>query len=148
MWDFITILCSVAIIFYVIKAIYRYYLQSIRDKAARDFFEKNKINFDYEEESVERTISKLNNINFEKDVGKSNKRFALSFKDFIRQEACPKCKKGNLIIRKGKYGKFIGCTRYPDCRYTEGTEKLKGRRKKFKKDINEEIRSKIKEAYS
>ena len=31
---------------------------------------------------------------------------------------CPKC--GNdLIIRWGRYGKFISCSNFPDCRYTE-----------------------------
>ncbi|MEM4366118.1 MAG: DNA topoisomerase, partial [Candidatus Woesearchaeota archaeon] len=31
---------------------------------------------------------------------------------------CPVCKKGSLTIRKGKYGRFIACDRYPDCRTT------------------------------
>lgn len=30
---------------------------------------------------------------------------------------CPKCK-GVLINRAGKYGKFIGCSSYPNCSYT------------------------------
>jgi Nuclease-related domain/Topoisomerase DNA binding C4 zinc finger len=30
---------------------------------------------------------------------------------------CPKCS-GDLVIRKGKYGKFYGCSNYPNCRYT------------------------------
>jgi DNA topoisomerase-1 len=31
---------------------------------------------------------------------------------------CPEC--GNpLIIRHGRYGKFIGCSNFPECRYTE-----------------------------
>lgn len=30
---------------------------------------------------------------------------------------CPKCG-GNLILRKGKYGDFYGCSNYPRCRYT------------------------------
>ncbi len=30
---------------------------------------------------------------------------------------CPKCG-GNLVERNGKYGKFIGCSRYPKCKYT------------------------------
>jgi len=29
---------------------------------------------------------------------------------------CPKCKKGTLKIRKGKFGYFIGCDSYPDCK--------------------------------
>lgn len=31
---------------------------------------------------------------------------------------CPKCSK-KLIEKRGKYGKFYGCTGYPTCRYTE-----------------------------
>ena len=30
---------------------------------------------------------------------------------------CPKCG-GKLVERNGKYGKFIGCSNYPKCRYT------------------------------
>ncbi|MCP0913987.1 MULTISPECIES: type I DNA topoisomerase [Legionella] len=34
------------------------------------------------------------------------------------EEACPKCGKA-LAIRLGKRGRFIGCTGYPDCDYTQ-----------------------------
>ncbi|MFP4321637.1 MAG: type I DNA topoisomerase [Anaerolineales bacterium] len=33
--------------------------------------------------------------------------------------ACPECKEGDLVVRYGRWGKFIGCNRYPDCKYTE-----------------------------
>lgn len=36
-------------------------------------------------------------------------------------ETCPKCGK-SLIIRWGRNGKFIGCSGYPDCRYTRPIE--------------------------
>jgi len=29
---------------------------------------------------------------------------------------CPVCKQGNLVMKEGKYGKFIACERYPDCK--------------------------------
>ena len=29
---------------------------------------------------------------------------------------CPRCG-GDLVERKGKYGKFIGCTNYPKCKF-------------------------------
>ncbi len=32
-------------------------------------------------------------------------------------EKCPECG-GELVIREGRYGKFIGCSNYPTCRYT------------------------------
>ncbi|MFT7581817.1 MAG: DNA topoisomerase-1 [Myxococcota bacterium] len=33
--------------------------------------------------------------------------------------ACPDCDDGELIYKKGKYGNFIGCVGYPECRHTE-----------------------------
>jgi len=32
-------------------------------------------------------------------------------------ERCPDCG-GDLIVKSGRYGKFIGCANYPTCRYT------------------------------
>jgi DNA helicase-4 len=34
------------------------------------------------------------------------------------EEVCPECHEGFLIKRKGKYGMFLGCSRFPRCRYT------------------------------
>ena len=31
---------------------------------------------------------------------------------------CPKCKEGNLMIKKGKFGFFAACSKYPDCDIT------------------------------
>lgn len=33
---------------------------------------------------------------------------------------CPCCKKGILVERTGRYGKFIGCTNFPKCKYSVG----------------------------
>lgn len=40
-------------------------------------------------------------------------------------EKCPVCGKP-LSIRLGKRGKFIGCTGYPECKYTRNIEKAEG----------------------
>lgn len=32
-------------------------------------------------------------------------------------EECPECKKHNLIVKLGKYGKFLSCSGFPDCKY-------------------------------
>ena len=40
-------------------------------------------------------------------------------------KVCPECKEGDLVIRIGRFGKFISCSRFPDCKHTEKfTEKL------------------------
>lgn len=32
---------------------------------------------------------------------------------------CPTCGDGDLVIKFGRWGKFIGCSNFPDCRHTE-----------------------------
>ena len=32
-------------------------------------------------------------------------------------EVCPKCGEGTLVGRRGKFGPFVGCSRYPECDY-------------------------------
>lgn len=34
----------------------------------------------------------------------------------IKQNICPRCG-GQLVERNGKYGKFIGCSNFPKCRF-------------------------------
>jgi len=41
-----------------------------------------------------------------KDTGNGNPR------------VCPKCGDGELSLKTGRFGAFVGCTRYPDCRFT------------------------------
>jgi DNA topoisomerase-1 len=36
-------------------------------------------------------------------------------------ETCPECGVGELVYRLGRYGRFKGCNRYPDCKYIEKT---------------------------
>lgn len=42
----------------------------------------------------------------------------------MRQEehvgrTCPTCGTGDLVIKYGRWGKFIGCSNYPECKHTE-----------------------------
>ena len=41
-------------------------------------------------------------------------------------EKCPECKVGDLVIRVGRFGKFISCSRFPECRYTRQFKELAG----------------------
>jgi DNA topoisomerase-1 len=38
--------------------------------------------------------------------------------EYVGRE-CPTCNEGQLMIRFGRFGKFISCERFPDCRHTE-----------------------------
>ncbi len=33
-------------------------------------------------------------------------------------DKCPDCKKGDVVIRVGRFGKFKSCSEFPDCKYT------------------------------
>jgi DNA topoisomerase I len=40
--------------------------------------------------------------------------------------ACPSCGNGRLSLKVGKFGAFIGCSNYPDCRYTRQIADING----------------------
>ncbi len=44
--------------------------------------------------------------------------------EVVEGRTCPKCD-STLLIRMGKYGKFIGCSAYPKCKHIEPLEKPK-----------------------
>lgn len=50
------------------------------------------------------------------DVEKNSKRVAIAAEK--TGEKCPECKDGDVIIRIGRFGKFLSCSRFPDCKYT------------------------------
>lgn len=63
----------------------------------------------------------------------------------VLMNECPKCKEGHLILRKGKFGKFMGCTNYPKCDYTS---ELETARAEYKKSINGQFIDDMRQAYS
>ncbi|MDW7657871.1 MAG: type I DNA topoisomerase [Bacillota bacterium] len=42
--------------------------------------------------------------------------------DIPTGEKCPDCHEGDLVIKEGRFGKFIACSRYPECRFTRNIE--------------------------
>lgn len=42
--------------------------------------------------------------------------------DLSSLPVCPKCNKGHLQQRNGKFGAFLGCTNYPACKHTQPVE--------------------------
>ncbi|OGE76176.1 MAG: DNA topoisomerase I [Candidatus Doudnabacteria bacterium RIFCSPLOWO2_01_FULL_48_57] len=40
--------------------------------------------------------------------------------------ACPVCEHGHLVVKKGRFGFFIGCDKYPECKHIEKIEKKTG----------------------
>lgn len=55
----------------------------------------------------------------EKTIGKeilASVRETLDEQNFIG--TCPQCREGRLMLRRGKFGRFIACDKYPDCNNT------------------------------
>ncbi len=42
------------------------------------------------------------------------------------EKKCPECKKGELIKKMGRYGSFVACSNYPDCKYSRPLEEKEG----------------------
>ncbi|MBD3259184.1 hypothetical protein GF371_00975, partial [Candidatus Woesearchaeota archaeon] len=60
----------------------------------------------------------------EEDIGKVlGEAEAESYKRMNTVGKCPVCKKGDLMIKKSRFGKFVGCTNYPKCTATFGLPK-------------------------
>lgn len=75
-------------------------------------------------ESIKRKIeqSNISNLKERKKHIKNIKIDIKETKEKIQNGICPKCG-SQLIERNGKYGKFIGCSKYPKCKYTNKIEK-------------------------
>ncbi|NTU67026.1 MAG: type I DNA topoisomerase [Candidatus Moranbacteria bacterium] len=56
--------------------------------------------------------------------------------------SCPECG-GDLIMKHGRFGKFIACSNYPNCRYTEKTDSEKKMDEEFAEEICEKCGSKM-----
>jgi len=57
---------------------------------------------------------------FEKKLGsveKNAKRVKIEVEKL--GEKCPDCETGELVVRTGRFGKFISCSRFPECKHTE-----------------------------
>ncbi len=42
------------------------------------------------------------------------------------KRVCPSCEEGYLVGRAGPFGAFVGCSRFPRCRYSEGAGEVGG----------------------
>jgi len=47
-------------------------------------------------------------------------------KDAPTGKKCPECGKGEMTLKHGRYGPFLGCSAYPDCKNIERIEKKTG----------------------
>lgn len=68
----------------------------------------------------------INNQHKGKDIRQQHKENVKAYKnsthELKNQKMCPCCK-AELVLRKGKYGEFYGCTNYPRCKITLNPDK-------------------------
>ena len=56
---------------------------------------------------------------FEKDLARAQEQMErVKVPDELIEETCPQCGK-QLAIKSGRFGKFLACSGYPECRYTQ-----------------------------
>lgn len=55
---------------------------------------------------------------FSQDLDKFKETDGKGKKAVLTEITCPECKEHKLAIRFGKAGEFLGCTGYPECKYT------------------------------
>ena len=73
----------------------------------------------------EKTIYNFYN-GFRKDVEKAESEMEkVEIKQEFTGESCPECS-SPLVFKLGKFGKFIACSNFPDCRYTNTIQKKVG----------------------
>jgi len=51
------------------------------------------------------------------EVEKNAKRVKIEVEKLGKK--CPDCEKGELVVRTGRFGKFISCSLFPECKHTE-----------------------------
>lgn len=56
---------------------------------------------------------------FSEDVAKSGEADRAKVPVESTGEKCPVCNEGEIVIRTGKFGKFLSCNRFPECKYTD-----------------------------
>ncbi len=104
------------------------YSPSILDEKLTRSFEDEMQRIRDEKETKETVLEKARNTlttilkdfkEKEKDIGTELKQAHFDSMDAAATLGdCPVCKEGKLMIKKGKYGRFVACNRYPDCKTT------------------------------
>lgn len=58
-------------------------------------------------------------IPFKDELNRAEEKIGIiEVEDLESEEKCPKCGR-NLVIKQGRYGKFLACPGFPECRYTQ-----------------------------
>lgn len=76
-----------------------------------------------------------------------NKEKSIKRSDVVNEESdeiCDKCG-SKMVIKLGRYGKFLSCSNYPECKNAKPLPGKKGKNEKDKPEIDEELKKKLKD---
>ncbi|NLT12088.1 MAG: type I DNA topoisomerase [Clostridiaceae bacterium] len=60
---------------------------------------------------------------FHDQVEKAGKEVAkIEMQVTMTGDKCPECQQGDLLIKEGRYGRFVACSNFPECKYTKNLE--------------------------
>jgi len=131
-------------IFGKISDAFKKHREKIRDQVAEEVF--NGLNIEAVIDDYKNKLAHIGYIKTDPIRGEIDRlKVQLWGRNAVLMNECPKCKDGQLIVRNGKFGKFMGCTKYPKCDYTNNIVKA---REEYKKSINEQVVNDIQRAYS
>jgi len=104
------------------------YSPDILDEALTRHFEEEMEQIQIGKKKKEKILNEAKKIltkvlkDFKKNEKKIGKALSDANLETLQQESligpCPVCKKGDLTIKRSKFGRFIACSTYPDCKAT------------------------------
>lgn len=68
--------------------------------------------------SFKESVQQADNLKYPDVLAKMEESLAAHLFPTEESKTCPLCQKGTLSLKLGKFGAFIGCSEYPECRYT------------------------------
>lgn len=74
-----------------------------------------KSDYQYSNDEIEKIYNTLLSYSFEMTNSEHVKNVKQTKKE-LKRGICPRCR-GSLVLRKGKYGEFFGCSNYPKCKF-------------------------------
>ena len=63
------------------------------------------------------SCSRLAQCDFKRNLGTTGSSIVASKPKVVAKagDACPVCRRGRMVEKRGRYGRFLSCSRWPDC---------------------------------
>jgi DNA topoisomerase I len=106
----------------VVTAMLQSYFADIVDVAFTAEMEKNLDQVESGHENWVQVLDRFYPAFHEKVIQATSSADRVKIADVLTGEKCPDCQVGDLVQKEGRFGKFIACSRYPECKYTKNLE--------------------------